>query len=272
MPLNDSNLITGGQGLDDMSLDRNPRLALPAMTTENVEAYFYSLDFWFQACGVTADLNKFNIVLANVPPLKLLELQPLIEATPATAKYQYIREKFIEHFNGSVQSRLQRVLKAQELGDRRPSELFYDLKRTAGAALSDAILEGLWISRLPSFMQAAIIATSASTTQKLKIADSISEANETQKQHGFEVSALQNMPNEISNLKTDIAALNKRFDAFLEPTNSDHRKNVRRNSRSASGVASSNSFCWYHTKFGARATRCREPCTFTQSHAATVTE
>ncbi|XP_036318807.1 uncharacterized protein LOC118733502 [Rhagoletis pomonella] len=270
MPLNDSHLVSAGHNSDANLLDisgSTPRLPLPTMSEDNIEAYFYSLDFWFDASSVTSDTRKFNIVLASVSPTKLMELRPTIEAAPISGKYNYIQQKLIEHFSDSQQRRLQRVLKDMKLGDRRPSELFNDMKRAAGTTLSDSILHDLWVSRLPPYVQAAIIATNVAIVEKLKIADSITETIGMRDSQVHEVSAVS----EVSDLKLEIAELTKQVHKLLN--DKERRVHSRSRSRWRGGrpfMAKSNSnLCWYHVKFGEKATKCREPCSFSSSKKST---
>lgn len=266
MSLNDSHIVSAGRSSDAYSLDvpgSTPRLPLPTMTEDNIEAYFYSLDFWFDASSVTNDARKFNIVLASVPPTKLMELRPIIDGQPANAKYKYIQEKLIEHFSDSQQRRLQRVLKDMVLGDRRPSELFNIMKQAAGTTLSDSVLHDLWVSRLPPYVQAAIIATNVVITEKIKIADSIIETIGMRDSQLHEVSAV----NEVSNLKLEIAELAKQVQSLL--SSKEHRFRPRSRSRSRGPYTDSSKankiVCWYHNKFGEKATKCREPCNFSST-------
>ncbi|XP_053964376.1 uncharacterized protein K02A2.6-like [Anastrepha ludens] len=87
------------------------------------------------------------------------------------------------------------------LGDRRPSELFNIMKQAAGTTLSDSVLNDLWVSRLPPYVQAATIATNVAITEKIKIADSIIETIGMRDSQLHEVSAVS----EVSNLKLEIA-------------------------------------------------------------------
>lgn len=258
MPLDDSLLVSGE---NHSSTPITPRIPLPTMSEENIEAYFYSLQFWFQASNVTTDAAKANIVLASIPPRKLMELRTVIDAAPAANKYHYIRVKLIEHFTESQQRRLQRVLKDLPLGDRRPSELFNEMKLTAGAALNDDILHDLWLNRLPPYAQAAIIATKVPIADKLKIADSIVDSIGTAAGQLNEVATTQVPQDDISNLKSEIAALTQRLDRALSSNRRDRSRSRSRNRRSTG----ESKLCWYHAKFGKDAKTCRQPCSFGKS-------
>ncbi|XP_018787483.1 PREDICTED: uncharacterized protein LOC108968146 [Bactrocera latifrons] len=235
------------------------RIPLPAMSEDSIEAYFYSLEFWFEASRVFSDTAKFNIVLASVPPAKLLEMRHLIDDTPPTDKFSYIRRRIIENFAESQQSRLQRVLKELPLGDRRPSDLYHEMRRTAGTTLSESILHDLWVSRLPTCAQAAIIATSVPISDKIKIADSLTECLSL-KDGGqiFEIRTESQPQGELSDIRNEIAALSKPVGQLMRNVKSTGRQRSRSTSRERPVIQHTNNFCWYH----ANATKCRQPCSF----------
>lgn len=64
MNLKDSSIVADGGGIARNVSTYN---CLPEMSEENIEAYFYSLRFWFEASRIVNDTSKFNIVLASVP-------------------------------------------------------------------------------------------------------------------------------------------------------------------------------------------------------------
>ncbi|XP_017467403.1 PREDICTED: uncharacterized protein LOC108359842 [Rhagoletis zephyria] len=230
------------------------------MSEENIEAYFYALEFWFQASLVHSDSRKFHIVLASLPPNKLLELKPIVEAAPLTDKFAYIKQKITDHFTESQQRRLQRILKDMPLGDRKPSELFSEMKRVAGTTLNDSLLHDLWISRLPPYVQAAIIATNVPLTEEVKVADSITESIGW---YNGQVDMVSSR-NDLSDLKTEIAELSRNLQRQLKVKDRPRGRSSSRTKTVPPNGASANGFCWYHAKFGDKATKCRAPCTFTK--------
>lgn len=234
-----SSWSTGVPQTDDAqeitSLSTGPRIPMPTMTDCNIEAFFYSLEFWFMASGITKDTRKFVTVCATLPPNKLMELKPVIDAAPANKKYEYIKQELIEHLADSEKKRVQKVLSDMPLGDRNPSDLYKEMKRVAGTSLSDTVILDLWISRLPKHVQPAIIATSVQISEKLKIADSIVETltwpqgNISEIQRNEEISVLRN---EISQISRDMRKLineKKTTDDVLAHVVADHRDQLTTN-------------------------------------------
>lgn len=268
-----------------------PRLPIPTMTESGIDAYFMSLEYWFLASGVTNDARKFNTVMAQVPPAKLIELRPIINATPNEGKYEYIKQSLTTHFADSQRHRLNRLLIDLPLGDKKPSQLYHEMLRTAGDTMNEPVIRDLWASRLPNYAQAAVVASSGTADQVTKIADAIVESMGLKSIREFATNACEARSSTSSkqtpsydHLVSEIAEINKKFEKlFSERERTQNRHNSGQRTRSLSrqrastpstnnnAQRSSDSDCWYHAKFGDRARYCRSPCrhkkTTHQAHA-----
>ncbi|XP_055588005.1 uncharacterized protein LOC129740366 [Uranotaenia lowii] len=255
-----------------------PRLNPPCMSDANIESYFLSLEFWFAASGIGSahDTRRYNIVMAQVPPEKLNDLRTIIETVPVVDKYQFIKAKLIAHFADSQQKRLQRVLSDMPLGDLRPSQLFNDMRRAAGSALSEQVLLDLWATRLPPYIQAAVIASQGSANEKLRIADAILESMGLRNISAIDSTAgpsniapVTTKEPSIASLQLEIAQLTKKFEqAFSTRSRSRSRNRSRFTYRQ---TEPSDDVCWYHRKFGRDARICRQPCSFGRSSTTSST-
>ncbi|XP_067620901.1 uncharacterized protein raw isoform X3 [Eurosta solidaginis] len=227
-----------------------PRIPIPTIADNDIEAFFYSLEFWFEASGISGDSRKYSIVLASIPPSKLLSLRAIIDVTPSSSKYDYLKSTLIQRFTDSQPRRLQKVLQEMVLGDQKPSEFFSNMQHVAGTSWSESALLDLWISRLPPTAQPAVIASTADLAAKLRIADAIVEANSLQ---STQVSAVSS-GTEISSLRDDIAQIS----AEIQHIN----KKFENLSSSVRSPTNDSNICWYHRKYGRQATKCRDPCLF----------
>ncbi|XP_017473863.1 PREDICTED: uncharacterized protein LOC108364624, partial [Rhagoletis zephyria] len=142
------------------------------------------------------------------------------------------------------------------LGDRKPSELFSEMKRVAGTTLNDSLLHDLWVARLPPYVQAAIIATKVPLTEKVKVADSIAESIGWYK---GQVEMVSSSRNDIANLKDEIAELSRNLQRQFKVRDRPRARSLSRSKTVPQNSTSKNGFCLYHNKFGDKATKCREP-------------
>lgn len=204
-----------------------PRLPIPPITESNIDGYFYSIDFWFRASGITDDNRKFNTVLGQVPPQKLIDLRAIIEKAPASSKYDYIKDELTKHYSDSQQRRLRKVLSDMPLGDMKPSQLFNSMSRVADGALTESALLELSQTRLPTHTHAAIAASEGSTESKLRIADVINDSMD------FRANSTVNLIREVpkqndnpipqpENTTKEIFALVKKLDKFLRARKSSN--------------------------------------------------
>ncbi|XP_017483507.1 PREDICTED: uncharacterized protein LOC108372353 [Rhagoletis zephyria] len=129
---------------------------------------------------------------------------------PQQDRFEYVKAKITEHFADSEQRRLNRLLSELPLGDKKPSELYFEMKRVAGSTLGEAALKGLWTKRLPEFAQPVVAASSGTATEFTKIADSIIDAVVPHQVNGVE----SRVTNEINQLHATVEDLGKRLDRF----------------------------------------------------------
>ncbi|XP_069962590.1 uncharacterized protein [Bactrocera oleae] len=248
-----------------------PRISPPNINETNIESYFLSLEFWFAATGVTHDTRKYNLVMAQVPPSKLMELRAVIDSAPSLNRYEYIKSKLIAHFADSQQRRVQRVLSDMPLGDLKPSQLFNDMRRVAGTALCETVLIDLWASRLPPHAQATVIASKGDVADKIAIADAIADsmnfrqinvvgnqqpAISAPKEASDEPITLREIRNEIAQLTKQMEVIKSRRPRSRSQSRQRHQRYVHQES------THTNELCWYHHKFGANARTCRKPCSY----------
>lgn len=249
------------------------RLPLPQLSCSNIESWFITMDFWFAASGISSDKQKTATVLAALDPSVIAQLTDVIASIPAVNRFDFVRSKIIEHFADSEQRRLNRLLSEMPLGDRKPSELYYEMKRVAGTTLGEAALKGLWIKRLPDIAQAVVAASTGNAADFTKIADSIWDAVSTNNIRAIS----KNGPSEIDVLRQAIADLTRKFDNFTSRSRSRSRNkksHVRYQSESKGKDRNDNSSgsaeCWYHHKYGRDAKKCRSPCRHKQRSVNTV--
>lgn len=152
------------------------RLPLPQMASANIDSWFTTMDFWFTASGITADKQKTATVLAALDPAVISQLSEVIAELPQNDRYDYIRRKITDHFTESEHRRLNRLLSELPLGDKRPSELYHEMKRVAGSTLGDVALKGLWVKRLPEIVQPVVAASNGTAVEYTRIADSVVDA------------------------------------------------------------------------------------------------
>lgn len=245
------------------------RLQMPQFNEANMENWFYLLDFYFRAVGIAQDDRKFNTVCSQLPPGRITEFRQIIDNAPAEAKYDYLKEQLLILMGTSRQKRLRQLLHEMQLGDKRPSQLYYEMLLKSEGILTESILVDLWTSRLPPSVQTAVIICSGSAKEKTKIADSVFENIELT--HVNYVSSATADPN-IEQLRAAVSNLTHQVQRIAASVPSQRRGirlgGNRESTDEGQGQSRDKDFqfdtCWYHRTFGVRATNCRPPCRFRQ--------
>ena len=100
----------------------------------------------------TSQKTKFDYVVASLAPEFAQEVRDFILNPPASSPYSNLRKILVEHTAASEQRRLQQLFNAEELGDRKPTQLLRRMQQLLGdkASSTDAsFLRELFLQRLP---------------------------------------------------------------------------------------------------------------------------
>ena len=74
-------------------------------------------------------MTKFNHILANLSQGIATEVRNLLMNPPAEKPYDVLKETLIKRTTLSEQQGLQQLLSAEDLGDRKPTQLFRKMQQ-----------------------------------------------------------------------------------------------------------------------------------------------
>jgi hypothetical protein len=153
------------------------------------------------------------------------------------------------------------------MGDRKPSQ-FLRLLRSLVPDVPDVFLRSIWSSRLPPNVKAIIAGQPEGDLDATgRCADRIIEAAPHP-----ELASVAPLPNSnalilrIEDLSRQVAALSTEL-THLRSNYRDPRPssgNSRLGSRLPSRENYTPALCWYHRRYGARAQKCTQPCSYRQ--------
>ncbi|GFQ77748.1 transposon Ty3-I Gag-Pol polyprotein, partial [Trichonephila clavata] len=212
----------------------------------------------------------------------LSSVSDILFKPPATNKYNELKERLIAEFSDSANKQIRKLLSELQLGDDKPSHLLRKMRVLAsGASLNDDFLKTLWLQRLPSEMQ-SILSVSSETLENLaELADKIAEVRtdpflnvsvmdkSTSSNPALPTNPREDLPNplyqEVVALRQQVDALSQQFQRFSgwkSRNRSRTRSNFSRNTTRSQEREGSSEICYYHSKFGRHAKRCRSPCRY----------
>lgn len=253
-------------------------LKLPPFWPADPELWFLQVEAQFACRHITSQKTKFDYVVSSLTPEFASEVRDLLLKPPADKPYDVLREQLTRRTTASEQRKLQQLFTREELGDRKPSQLLRRMQQLLGdhpGVTDGSFLKELFLQRLPSNVRMVLASTpDATTLDKLaEMADKIMEvaappplsANATLS--GTPTNASPPLAEEVDHLRKEVAKLEKLVRQLARSSSRSSSRHSRRPSTPAP-ADSTDSYCWYHSKFGDQARKCKSPCTWSSNEQA----
>ncbi|XP_064462352.1 uncharacterized protein LOC135372820 [Ornithodoros turicata] len=125
-------------------------IRLPPFWSHNATVWFLQVECQFALSGITSQLAKFRHVVSVLPQEVAAQLIDVLTAPPAANPYDALKAALLERTTTSERKRFQELLSAEDLGDRRPTELLRHMQNLLGerAVTFDAsFLKQLFLQR-----------------------------------------------------------------------------------------------------------------------------
>ncbi|XP_064483086.1 uncharacterized protein LOC135395929 [Ornithodoros turicata] len=154
---------------------------LPSFFTAHPDLWFKMADSQFALAGITQQATKFHHIVSNLPPEIAVEVTDILTAPLTPNAYDDLRKAVTDRIMTSERERLRQLLAAEELGDRRPSQLLRRMHSLLGSrlpAFDRSLLKELFLSRLPQQTQMVLAALPDSSAEALaEVADRVIEVS-----------------------------------------------------------------------------------------------
>lgn len=260
---------------------------LPPFWRTSPELWFFQVESQFQVHHVRSDITKYHLVVATLDHDTISDVSDIIRTPPLVDRYTALKGAILARLTDSPDAQLHKLLTGVELGDKRPSQLLRHMRSLAGTRVSDDVLRVKWLDLLPQptrrmlllikgqtleelaavadeahDMGPSVMATSHRNNNPSTTAPSNTVPVQTEDRIAQELSALRLAINQLTTL-TRNAAQGSSEDNPHRGRSSNRQQQQHNRERSATpGPNSNTGHCWYHTKFGTLAVRCKKPCTF----------
>ena len=240
---------------------------MPPFWRDRPGLWFAQLEAQFGLSRITEEQTKFAYVVANLQENMACEVEDIINSPPADRPYSTLKTSLIERVSHSEQKRVRQLILEEELGDRKPSQFLRHLRFLAGTAVQDSLVKTLWLQRLPVHVQEILQTQAELTVDALAAtADKILEVQPSNCHRSVNVDEVNTSLNQrLEAITTQLEQLQKEVSALRKRSRQSHRSRHRSTSsqyRSKSNDNGTPSVCWYHRKFGDKATRCTQPCNY----------
>ena len=245
---------------DSSSSVATVNLKIPPFWPSDPLVWFAQVEAQFSTRHITSQKTKFDHVVASLTPEYATEVRDLILKPPDTTPYDTLKEHLVKRTEASEQRRLQQLFNAEELGDRKPSQLLRHMHLLLGekATTTDSsFLRELFLQHLPTNVRLIL----ASTADTVSLEDLATLADKIMEVHSSAPSVASvtssQLSTEVDKLRAEIATLKKMVNRGSTP-----RRTRTRSSSPARPPTSDSSICWYHQTFGPDARKCRAPCSW----------
>lgn len=246
-------------------------IKIPPFWAEDPNIWFIKVESQFITCGITQDETKFHHIVAALDGKILQQVTEAVMNPPPGDKYKNLKQQLIQCFSDSEQKKLQKLLSLMELGDNKPSNLLNQLRALANNKVGEEMLKSLWMHRLPSHVNAILQASNVPLQELAILADRIIECGQfsqisaTNSRSNANTSDSSPDSTELGRLQASINELTRQFQQFSSSGNSSRRRDStpsRSRQRDSTPSSSRGNICWYHERFGPKATKCKEFCLF----------
>ena len=156
------------------------QLKLPPYWPNNPELWFTQVEAQFITRGITAEKTKYAYIVSSLQSEYAQEVRDILLSTPTIDPYSHLKSELIKRPSASEQKRLHQLLTAEELGDRKPSQLLRRMEQLLGGAkLESSIFTQLFLQRLPHHVQSILASSRDAMTvnQLAQLADRIIEVH-----------------------------------------------------------------------------------------------
>lgn len=257
----------------------------PPFWKEDPALWFIQLESQFHTSAITVSETKYHIAVAALDTSVISQISDLIMNPPVIEKYEALKRRLQSQFADSEEHRLKKLLGSLDLGDKKPSHLWREMKNLAGNRMNDNLLRSLRLNRLPTQTQAILSVDDREISLLLVLSDKLHEIVGTGScvnsisgaSANTESSSSTSTSSLLEQLCTQMSSLTKQI-ASLTSTNAkdsfgyQQRNRTRSMSRSADrrrmssrSVSRNAQHCWYHSNFGSNAKRCVKPCSYANS-------
>ncbi|XP_040357382.1 uncharacterized protein LOC121046801 [Ixodes scapularis] len=152
---------------------------LPPYWVRNQRVWFLQAESQFHLAGVTTQGRKYHHVVSAPSPAAADEVYDVLANPCPATPYDQLKNALLQGTEVSERSRVQQLLWAEELGDRRPSQLLRRMTQLLGERannMDDVFLRELFLQRLPSNVQMVLAtATTLDLTGLAAPADAVME-------------------------------------------------------------------------------------------------
>lgn len=224
-------------------------LKLPPLWTEDVESWFAQVESQFALRKITCEVTQFHYVVTSLNSSVSSRVKRILRCPPE-APYSALKEALTAKFSPTPFERATAIMEIHSLGGQKPSEMMDRLLNLLGAHDPDLLFNHHFVSILPDYVRNVLASSIETDPEKLAAeADRIFIS-------GKPGPSISNVIDDDDDHAAVFATGRNNAQGF-KSSGGPRRSFQRKPAPSASGH-----LCFYHSRFGARATKCEPNCSW----------
>ncbi|XP_026476414.1 uncharacterized protein LOC113382069 [Ctenocephalides felis] len=225
---------------------------------------------------IRSDDTKYTAVLKALDFETLRLIQDVLRNPPMTGKYEYIKSTILSRMSESRGKQIDKLLKNLTLGEKKPSQLLREMLNLAKGEVSEDIIIKLWSERLPHHIRPQLIVSRHLGPEALaEVADilvdhcsptshvmSTTHKSSVEQRLDRHETLLMSCVQKIKELRAMLNTEREKNDQQESQLNNSRSRSEQLNqsssrsgSRHRSRTPSRGSVCYYHYRYGEKATK-----------------
>lgn len=231
-------------------------LKLPHFYRKNVDIWVEQVHSAFSTAGIFDEASRFHITIANLESDVVEMVSDLVFSPPPQTPFITLCGRLKKEFGLSAAQKMEQLMSIR-LETSKPSHLLREMRRLAGNTVSAEFLTTLFLQKLPPIARAVLSTATCDLAALAEQADLIME------QPSLSICPISNnlpvptSPTEddrFSRLEQQLQSLHMSVDAIRKGATPPQSKN--------SHTTGTPVLCYFHRRFGTRARKCTQPCSF----------
>lgn len=262
------------QDKDDQVMEQPPpvvNLAVmqrtPHFWRHDPELWFTQLESAFARGHINGQLSRAREVVALMDEELLRAMRPFFLLPEEERTYNTIKQMLMDRYSLGDQQRIRR-LDDLRMDGRLPSEFWAEMLIAADGTPEDRLFR-IWKSRLPQRIQEHLLHFNGARNEAPAFADSFVQIAETpmvaavRSSSSVDSSRLEIIEKKLEQLTKLLAKAN----LGNNPIKAEKDASFKQRPRFSNDDNDTIGFCWYHSKFGVKATKCNNPCSYATSQS-----
>ena len=154
-------------------------ITLPQFFSSEPTLFFAAAENLFNIYGVHSEKDRFTLLMRSLDLHHLQSVEQCLARLNSDLPYSHLKSALLQNYQPSESTRLDKLLYFTQLGDKKPSNLLFEMQKLLGnevAIHNKPLLKKLFLDKLPTEVRMILAATNhCSLTELARKADKILE-------------------------------------------------------------------------------------------------